>query len=94
MMIRNAIRRALGCACIVCFATGALAATPDTAAEAGPKATPKMIACMTACEQTQMTCLQGALETPVEQRTIKQINTARACNRTEERCDHRCRNTR
>jgi hypothetical protein len=69
----------------------AAVAAGTAATEAGPGATPRTIACMTACEQTQMTCLQGAMQTPVERRTIKDINTARACNRAEERCDHRCR---
>ena len=93
-MTRNILRRTLSCACIVYAGTVAAAvAAPTAATEAGPRATPKMIACMTACEQTQMSCLQGALQTPVEQRTIMDINTARACNRTEERCDRRCRAT-
>jgi C4-dicarboxylate transporter len=92
MITRNTLGRALSCACIIYLATAAAAVAASTAAtEAGPGASPKVIACMTACEQTQMTCLQGALQTPVEKRTIKDINTARACNRAEERCDHRCR---
>ena len=67
-------------------------ARAETAAqEAGPKATSKQIACMTACEQTQMTCLQGPTQVPAGQRTIKDINAFRACNRAEETCDHRCR---
>ena len=95
MTTRNAIGWALGCACIVYLGTAVAAApAPTAAAEAGPGASPRTIACMTACEQTQMTCLQGALQTPVEQRTIKEINTARACNRAEETCDRRCRRSR
>jgi hypothetical protein len=68
---------------------GGSAASP--ASEAGPGASPKVIACMAACEQTQMTCLQGPSSVPPQARTIKDINTFRACNRTEEVCDHRCR---
>jgi hypothetical protein len=66
-------------------------AVANPASEAGPGASPKVIACMAACEQTQMTCLQGPSSVPPQQRTIKDINTFRACNRTEEVCDHRCR---
>jgi hypothetical protein len=67
------------------------AAAETTAQEAGPGATPKVIACMTACEQAQMACLQVPSGVPPERRTVKEINAFRACNQTEERCDHRCR---
>ena len=75
-------------ACIVNLATVSLS---RAASEAGPGASAKLIACMTACEQTQMACLQGPAQIPPERRTIKEINTSRACNRAEEICDHRCR---
>jgi hypothetical protein len=78
-------------ACVIYIGTVAAAAAQSAATEAGPGAPPKMIACMTACEQTQMTCLQGPAQTPPERRTIKDINTVRACNRAEERCDRQCR---
>jgi hypothetical protein len=84
----------LVCAFALYAGTIAPAVAQPAAKEAGPGASPKVVACMTACEQTQMTCLQGAiqaLQTPVERRTIKDINQARACNRAEERCDHQCR---
>jgi hypothetical protein len=78
-------------ACLICLGAGATAWAETTAQEAGPKASPKAIACMTACEQTQMACLQAPNAMPPERRTIKEINAVRACNLTEERCDHRCR---
>ena len=78
-------------ACLIYLGAGVTAWGATTAQEAGPKASPKAIACMTACEQTQMACLQGPNAVPPERRTIKEINTVRACNLTEERCDHRCR---
>jgi len=78
-------------AMIMCVAAMAPAGAATTAQEAGPKATPKVIACMAACEQAQMACLQGPSAVPPERRTIKDINAFRACNRTEETCDHRCR---
>jgi hypothetical protein len=80
----------LSIACIIgVAAVAAGAATPGS--EAGPRASPKLIACMAACEQTQMGCLQGATQIPPEKRTIKDINAFRTCNRAEETCDHRCR---
>jgi hypothetical protein len=69
-------------------------ADAQPAAKEAAGAPPKVIACMTTCEQRQMMCLQGALHTPVERRTIKDINQARGCNRAEETCDHRCRSSR
>jgi hypothetical protein len=77
-------------ACITIIGTVGAAAQP-AATEAGPGAPPKMIACMIACEQTQMSCLQGPTQIPPERQTIKDINTVRACNRAEETCDRRCR---
>jgi hypothetical protein len=93
-MSQSRWRWALACACAVYAGTIAIAQAQPAAKEAGPGAPPKVIACMTACEQTQMMCLQGTLQMPLERRTIKEINQARACNRTEERCDHRCRSAR
>lgn len=88
------VRRSLGTSLILYAGMIAMAHAQTAAKEAGPGASPKMIACMNACEQTQMACLQGVLQVPVERRTIKDINQARACNRTEERCDHKCRGRR
>jgi len=82
------------CACVAYAATIAIAGAQSAPKEAGPRASPKVIACMTACEQTQMTCLQGALKTPAERRTVMDINQGRACNRAEEKCDRRCRSAR
>jgi hypothetical protein len=78
-------------ACLICLGAGVTAWAQTTAKEAGPGSPPKVIACMTACEQAQMACLQGPNAVPPERRTIKEINVVRACNLTEERCDHRCR---
>jgi hypothetical protein len=85
--------RVLQGACIMYVAVVAPAGAATTAEEAGPKATPKIIACMAACEQAQMACLQGPSGVPPERRTIKDINAFRSCNQTEERCDHRCRHS-
>ena len=93
-MSKSLWRGMLVCSCLIYAGITAIAEAQPAAKEAGPGASPKMIACMTACEQTQMTCLQGALQVPAGQRTIKEINQARACNRAEERCDHRCRGAR
>ena len=93
-MSKSRCRWALACACAVYAGTIAVAQVQPAAKEAGPGAPPKMIACMTGCEQTQMMCLQGTLQVPLERRTIKEINQARACNRTEESCDRRCRTSR
>jgi len=93
-MSKSHRRWVLACACAVYAGSIAIAQAQPAAKEAGPGAPPKVIACMTACEQTQMMCLQAALQIPVEQRTIKEINQARTCNRTEERCDRRCRSSR
>ena len=93
-MSKSRCRWALACACAVYAGTIAAAQAQPAAKEAGPGAPPRVIACMTGCEQTQMMCLQGNLQGPLDQRTIKEINQARACNRTEERCDRRCRSIR
>jgi len=91
-MMKSASRAWMSlCAGMIYIGTVAAAGAATAAQEAGPGATPKMIACMVACEQTQMACLQGPLQVPPERRTIKDINTFRACNRAEETCDHRCR---
>jgi hypothetical protein len=79
----------LAIACII--GIGTVAGAGAAGSEAGSGASPKVIACMAACEQNQMTCLQGPAQVPPERRTIKDINTFRACNRAEETCDHRCR---
>jgi hypothetical protein len=78
-------------ACIVNLGTLSVGRAANSGSEAGPGASAKVIACMTACEQTQMACLQGPAQIPPAQRTIKDINASRACNRAEEVCDHRCR---
>jgi len=78
-------------ACIIGIGTIARAGAENAVSEAGPGASPKVIACMTACEQTEMACLQGPAQIAPEQRTVKDINIFRACNRAEEVCDRRCR---
>ena len=78
-------------ACVIEIVITGGANAQNAATEAGPGASAKVIACMTACEQTQMACLQGATQVPPERRTIKDINAFNACNRAEEVCDHRCR---
>ena len=88
------MRRLVGTGLILHVGMVAMAQAQTAAKEAGPGAPPKMIACMNACEQTQMACLQGVLQVPVERRTIKDINQGRACTRAEERCDHKCRGKR
>jgi hypothetical protein len=60
-------------------------------AEAGAAASPPQTACFNACEQAQTACSQRALQAPPAQRTVKDINIIKACSRTEEKCDHRCR---
>jgi hypothetical protein len=78
-------------ACFTAILSIAGASAQNAAKEAGPGASAKLIACMTACEQTQMTCLQAVSQVPPGRRTIKDINAFNACNRTEEVCDRRCR---
>jgi len=78
-------------ACSTAMLAVAGASAQKATSEAGRGASAKLIACMTACEETQMTCLQGIAQVPRGQRTIKDINAFNACNRTEEVCDHRCR---
>jgi hypothetical protein len=87
----NRIARVPLWTCLIYLGAGVTAWAETTAEEARPGASPKVIACMTACELTQMACLQGPNGVPPERRTIKEINAFRACNLTEERCDHRCR---
>jgi hypothetical protein len=71
------------CACLIY-----LGAAGEAAAAA---ASPKLIACLNACEQVQTACLQPPLQIPREQRTIKELNVMRACNVTDVKCDRRCR---
>jgi hypothetical protein len=79
----------IACSTTILAISGASA--QKAASEAGSGASAKLIACMTVCEQTQMTCLQPIAQVPAGQRTIKDINAFNACNRTEEVCDRRCR---
>ena len=62
-------------------------------AEAGAAAAPapKVIACLNACEQVQVACMQQPLQMPPEKRTIKELNIIRACNEADVTCDHHCR---
>lgn len=78
-------------ACSATILTTAGASAQKAASEAGPGASAKTIACMTVCEETQMKCLQPIAQVPPGHRTIKDINTFNACNRSEEVCDRRCR---
>ena len=78
-------------ACSATILTTAGASAQKAASEAGPGASAKTIACMTVCEETQMKCLQPVAQVPPGHRTIKDINTFNACNRSEEVCDRRCR---
>lgn len=78
-------------ACSTTILASSGASAQKAASEAGPRASAKLIACMTVCEETQMTCLQPISQVPPGHRTIKDINAFNACNRTEEVCDHRCR---
>jgi hypothetical protein len=87
----NNVPRALVSALVLYAGMVAPSQAQNSAKEVGPGASPKVIACMNACEQTQMGCLQNVLQIPIERRTIKDINQVHACNRTEERCDHQCR---
>jgi hypothetical protein len=61
------------------------------AVAAGAAASPAQTACFNTCEQAQTACSQRALQAPPAQRTVKDINIIKACSRTEEKCDHRCR---
>jgi hypothetical protein len=72
------------CACMIYAAAMA-------EANAAAKPTPKVMACLSACEQVQTACLQQPLQVPHDQRTIKDYNNIRACNETDVKCDHRCR---
>jgi hypothetical protein len=81
------VTRKLLCVCVLY--AGAVAAA---AAASAPS--PKVIACLNACEQVQIACMRGPLQMPPEQRTIKELNIIRACNETDVRCDHKCRSKR
>jgi hypothetical protein len=63
--------RIFQCACIIY--TGLVV-------DANAAATPKVIACLNACEQGQLACAQPTLQMPPEKRTIKDLNIVRACN--------------
>jgi hypothetical protein len=66
MTKRTSMARVLQWACLVYLGAVVTAGAETTAEEAGRGASPKVIACMTACEQTQMTCLQGPTQVPPE----------------------------
>ncbi len=85
----NSIRIILALVTVCVVIAGANA--QNAVSEAGREAPPTMVACMSACEQTQMACLQGPAQISPERRTMKDFNTVLACNRAEEVCDHRCR---
>jgi len=84
MAKRSTMVRRLQCACVIY-----LGVLVEVSAAAAP--TPKVIACLNACEQVQIECMRQPLQMPPEQRTIKELNAIRACNQTDVRCDHRCR---
>jgi hypothetical protein len=81
-MTKRSLARMFQCACIVYL---------GVVVEAGAAATPKVIACLNACEQAQLACAQPTLQMSPEQRTIKDLNIIRACNAADLKCDHRCR---
>jgi hypothetical protein len=62
-------------------------------AEAGAAAAPSpmLLACLNACDETLMACVQPPLQMPAAQRTIKELNIVRACTVTDGKCDRRCR---
>jgi hypothetical protein len=72
--------------CICVLYAGAVA---EAGAAVAPS--PKVIACLNACEQVQTACMRAPLQMPPEQRTIKELNIIRACNQADVRCDHQCR---
>jgi hypothetical protein len=84
MTKRGRMAQTFQCACVIYM--GALA---QASAAAPP--TPKVIACLNACEQVQTACMQQPLQVPPAQRTIKDHNVIRACNEADVKCDHRCR---
>jgi hypothetical protein len=81
-MTKRSMARMLQCACVIFV---------GVVGEAGAADTPKIIACLNACEQVQIACAQPTLQMPPEQRTIKDFNIVRACNAADLKCDHRCR---
>jgi hypothetical protein len=81
-MTKRSMARMFQCACVIYM---------GVAEEAGGAATPKLIACLNACEQVQLACAQPTLQLPPEQRTIKDLNIIRACNAADLKCDQRCR---
>jgi hypothetical protein len=60
-------------------------------AVAGAAPTAKVVACLNACANVQLTCAQPTLQMPAEKRTIKDLNIVRACNAADLKCDRRCR---
>jgi hypothetical protein len=81
-MTKRSMVRMFQCVCIIYL--GAVVA-------AGAAPTPKVVACLNACEQVQLACAQPTLQMSPEQRTIKDLNVVRACNASDLKCDHRCR---
>jgi hypothetical protein len=81
-MTRRNMARMLQCVCIMYL--GMVVA-------AGAAVSPKVLACLNACEQAQLACAQPTLQMAPEQRTIKDLNTVLACNAADIKCDHRCR---
>jgi hypothetical protein len=73
---------------VVCACGTYMGAVPEVQAAT---TTPAMMACFNACEQTQAACMRKPQQTPPRRRTIKEINALLACNRTEIKCDNRCR---
>ena len=81
-MTERSMARMFQCACIIY--TGLVV-------DANAAATPKVIACLNACEQVQLACAQPTLQMAPEKRTIKDLNIIRACNAADLKCDQRCR---
>jgi hypothetical protein len=81
-MTKRSIARVFQCACMV---------YAGLVVEARAAPTPKVVACLNACEQVQLACAQPTLQMPADQRTIKDLNVIRACNAADLKCDRRCR---
>jgi hypothetical protein len=81
-MTKRSMARMLQCACMIYM---------GVVVEAGAAPTPKVLACLNACEQVQLACAQPTLQMSPEQRTIKDLNVIRACNAADLKCDRRCR---
>jgi hypothetical protein len=87
MIVWSRVTRKPLCVCVLYAGTVAAAA-------AASAPSPKVIACLNACEQVQTACMREPLQMPPAQRTIKELNIIRACNETDVRCDHKCRSKR